>query len=521
MSKSILQVKAPDITDTYVEDEEFEKELEKISLDAICNSNQTKVIKEIRKCLANTLRRKYGFTNGKLKELTTKILKIHGLDESNFDCIANFDKFVNSRLNDVSIDDNSNKGEKTVAGLHNEVNSSNNKLIGYHLLYQVMKELYGKSEAQKLSGEMYDYSLGLADSSKIDLPYCWAFDASKLVVEGRKFGQLPSAPAKRLDSYVSALSETVHNFASALAGACAISSIFLDFCHILVFKERVPFNLVKNNEIIRKRIENEFQKFVHSVNHLSRNGVESPFTNISVFDRPKLKYLIGKENYGWYFPNKEAVAKDNGLENKMSAEEWETFIVDYIIELQNIYLAFHNKGDPLNNGLPYRFPVVTLNISKDENNTILDEQFLKDACKLDAFRYNWFTSSGTKIASCCFKGEEVIKVYNKDNQETIISLKDFAKLYSDNNEDGKKINDEIYIDSYDLNSDKKEKTLITGVLVKDNKYEDIIDIKVDNESIKITPDHMIMVKDIETGEIKEITAEDLIGNEEKYLLPVE
>ena len=250
MSKSILQVKAPDITDTYVEDEEFEKELEKISLDAICNSNQTKVIKEIRKCLANTLRRKYGFTNGKLKELTTKILKIHGLDESNFDCIANFDKFVNSRLNDVSIDDNSNKGEKTIAGLHNEVNSSNNKLIGYHLLYQVMKELYGKSEAQKLSGEMYDYSLGLADSSKIDLPYCWAFDASKLVIEGRKFGQLPSAPAKRLDSYVSALSETVHNFASALAGACAISSIFLDFCHILVFKERIPFDSVKNHEIV-------------------------------------------------------------------------------------------------------------------------------------------------------------------------------------------------------------------------------------------------------------------------------
>jgi hypothetical protein len=59
MSKDILLVKAPDITDTYVKDEDFEKELEKISLDSICNSNQT------------------------------KILKIHDLDESNyFDCIA-------------------------------------------------------------------------------------------------------------------------------------------------------------------------------------------------------------------------------------------------------------------------------------------------------------------------------------------------------------------------------------------------------------------------------------------------
>jgi hypothetical protein len=42
MSKDILLVKAPDITDTYVKDEDFEKELEKISLDAICIANKPK-----------------------------------------------------------------------------------------------------------------------------------------------------------------------------------------------------------------------------------------------------------------------------------------------------------------------------------------------------------------------------------------------------------------------------------------------------------------------------------------------
>lgn len=402
MSKSILQVKAPDITDTYVEDEEFEKELEKISLDAICNSNQTKVIKEIRKCLANTLRRKYGFTNGKLKELTTKILKIHGLDESNFDCIANFDKFVNSRLNDVSIDDNSNKNEKSIRGIHQEVNSSNDKLIGYHLLYQVMKELYGKPRAQLLAGDMYDYSIGLSDSSKIDVPYCWALDASKIVIEGRKFGQLPSAPAKRLDSYIAALNETVHQMSSHLAGALAIGSMFLDSAHLLIFKERIPFEKVKEDKDTRKYIENQFQKFIHSVNHLSRNGVESPFTNISVFDRPKLKFLIGKENYAWYFPNKDAVAKDNGLENKMTAEEWENFVIEYIMEIQKIYLDFHNKGDPLQNGLPYRFPVCTLNFSRNSANELEDKEYLKYACSLDIKRFNIYNSNGgSKVASCC------------------------------------------------------------------------------------------------------------------------
>lgn len=402
MNKGILTVKKPaSMVDSYYEDEEFQKELDRVSLVAISESEQTRVIKNIRKTLASALKKKYGFSNGELKELTTKILKIHGLDESNFDTLNLFEQFLTERTNDVSIDDNSNKNEKTVAGLLNEVNSSNNKLIGYHLLYNVMKELFGQSEAKILSGDLYDMSLGLSDSTKITLPYCWALDASKLVIEGRKFGQLPSKPAKRVDSYIAALNETVHQMSSHLAGAIAIGSFFLDVAHLMIFKERVPFEKLLNDKEVRKTVENNYQKFVHSVNHLSRNGVESPFTNISMFDRVKLKYLIGADNYGWYFPNKKEVAYDNGMEEKMSADAWSDYVVNYVMELQKIYMNFHNLGDPMNNGIPYRFPVATINYSKTDDNEIEDEQFLHDTCKLDISRFNIFTSKGTKVASCC------------------------------------------------------------------------------------------------------------------------
>ena len=96
--KKILNVKMPNIIDSYYEDEEFQAELEGISLEKICDSEQTRVIKNIRKTLASTLKKKYGFTNGELKELTTKILKIHGLDESNFDTLSMFDSFVSERI---------------------------------------------------------------------------------------------------------------------------------------------------------------------------------------------------------------------------------------------------------------------------------------------------------------------------------------------------------------------------------------------------------------------------------------
>lgn len=399
--KKILTVKSPTIIDSYYTDEEFEKELDKISLEALASSGQMRVIQNIRKTLAVALKKKYGFSNGELKELTTKILKIHGLDESNFDSLNMFEQVLTERTNDVSIDDNSNKNEKTVAGTLNEVNSPYNKLIGYHMLYQVMKELYGQAEAKVLSGDLYDLSLGLSDATKICLPYCWALDASKLVIEGRKFGQLPSAPVHRVDSYIAALDETIHQMSSHLAGAIAVGTFFLDIAHILMYKMRVPFSKVKEDATFRKYIENCYQTCLHSVNHLSRNGVESPFTNISLFDREKLKYLMGNDNYGWYFPNKEAVAKDNGYDNKMSAEEWSKFIVEYVIELQRIYANFHNIGDPLNNGLPYRFPVCTFNFSKNDKKEVLDEEFLKEACKLDISRFNIFTSQGTKVASCC------------------------------------------------------------------------------------------------------------------------
>jgi ribonucleoside-triphosphate reductase (formate) len=68
-------------------------------------------------------------------------------------------------------------------------------------------------------------------------------------------------------------------------------------------------------------------------------------------------------------------------------------------------MEFFDKGDPMNDGMPYRFPVVTLNISKKKDKegkwVIEDKQFLKSACKKDIYRYNIFVSEGNKIASCC------------------------------------------------------------------------------------------------------------------------
>lgn len=398
------------------EDKQYQQELDKLTDKTFADAGNTRTIKNIRETLIWALRNKYGKTNGELKAITDGLLKIHGLHEDNFDHINLFSKYISKNINDISIDANANKSEKSVKGILKDLELSTDKLIGYDFLYRTMKELYGQDEAKRLCGDMYDYSLGLADSSNILIPYCWAVDASKLITIGRNFGTLPSRSARRLSSYISALCETVHQMASHLAGAVAIGSFFTDCAHILIYKERIPLKDIKEDKKTRKRIENEFQQFVHSVNFLSRNGNESPFTNISIFDKEKLDTFLSKDNYGWLFPNRIEVCVDNdmrGVEEmgeptySVSKEEFKEFVKEYVFELQKIFIDFFDKGDPMNGGINYRFPVVTVNFSKHKNEETgkdelnKDNELLEYMLKKDISKYNIFTSYGTKIASCC------------------------------------------------------------------------------------------------------------------------
>ena len=341
----------------------------------------------IKHVVERTLKQKYGINDA---NITETLLKIHGLNKKQFDFVSCVENDLNEDvLNDASIDPNANKCEKTIESLMVEASNPAKKAIGYDMLYRQMKNDYGKEEAKRLSGEMYSFALALADATKILSCYCYSIDASILVKKGRDFGQLHSKPCKRLCSYISSLCETIHQMSNHLAGAIAVGTFFMDCAHVLMFTdnngEGYTLEQIKTDKELRKMIENEYQQFVHSVNHLSRNASESPFSNISIFDRPKLKTLLSGEGMPEYFEGKDI-----------------DFVIDYIMELQKIFVEFFDKGDVLSEGMPYRFPVVTCNFSKDEKEAeVLDEEFLDYMVEKDIYRYNIFTSTGTKVASCC------------------------------------------------------------------------------------------------------------------------
>lgn len=348
------------------------------------NSETTQAINEIREALSARIKTNHPEISANERDYKVdEILKIHGLHPENFNVIARMEEMLDTDIiSDKSIDDNSNKGETGVGATFIESVNSQKKLIGYRYLYRSIKKIYGKEEAKRLTGMMYDYSLGLADSSQILLPYCWAGDFSMIVLEGRSWGQLHSNPPKTLRSYISALIETVHTMSNHTAGAIAISSFFTDSAKMLMDREGVTLEQLKEPET-RKYIENSFQSFVHSMNSLTRSGsAESPFTNLSIFDKPK------------------NMQKALDLDYYFDIQDPE-YISEFLMEIQRIYMNFFSTGDPTQNGIMYRFPVSTINITKDNKGNIVDPQFMDEIVEQEIFRYNIFVSEKSKDASCC------------------------------------------------------------------------------------------------------------------------
>lgn len=392
-----------------------------MSNESIGLASRDRTVRHIAEATRNSLIENYNIDNG---EVVDGLLKIIGMHPDMFDTVKMDSIIISERLNDVSIDGNANKGEKTIAGIDQETSSPANKAKGHDALYREMVEMYGHDEAQRLTGEMYTLSLGISDSTKLRIPYCFSIDASKLIYEGRPFGQLPSLPVQNLRGYISCLTETIHQMSSHLAGAIAVGSFFLDVAHICMYKHKYTLSQIKNNKKIRKDITNSFQHFVHSVNMLSRNSVESPFTNISINDKVKLRKILSEMKHMFPYCNipigvfNDFCGNIKRIARKKSKQEYyDEYIIDYIYELQNIYLDFFDKGAPSLNGAPYRFPVTTLCLSKHRNKDgkweATDTESLDNFAKREIYRYNIFASEGSKFASCCrlINDEELMDDY--------------------------------------------------------------------------------------------------------------
>lgn len=307
-------------------------------------------------------------------EKTRLCLKAEGIDRDSLDLpMMSKEFFTNEHVSDVSIDANANVNSGKTHPLYvSELTKPFIKLENYYLIYRMIEKKYGEEDAKKIFKGIITSNYYLHDPTFVQIPYCIATTTSRLMFEGRTWGQLHSAVPKRAFSFMSQVIETVMNMSSQFAGAVAIGDVIVNLSYY-----------IKKENLSDKEVENIFQNMVHIFNNeFARSGSQSAFTNISVFCRNNLKVLF--DNY--VYP------------------DFSKIDIEHVMKIQKIFINFFSKGDPLS-GKPYRFPVVTTAFLIDDKNKYkLDEDFFDFVAEKNLSKgvFNiYFSDDVGKIASCC------------------------------------------------------------------------------------------------------------------------
>lgn len=326
---------------------------------------------------------------------TEELLMMEGIHPDQLDVGNMSHKYFTDEACNFTVDNNANTNEEhSYNNYFAEITKGLHKIEGYYLLHRYAEKRFDTDYADELLTSILTGDLYFHDPTKIQIPYCYAYSTTFIMTEGRPYGQLKSVPPQRSDSFMAEVIETTMDLSQEFAGAIAMGDLIVNLCYYLkregygvdylaysnenctpAKQEKYVFNKAEKKYII-----NQFQKFVHVMNNKFRLAGESPFTNISIFDEAKLHLLF-----------------DDYLYPDGSSVDYK-----YVMAVQELFIEFFSKGDP-STGLPYRFPVVTINFDVDENNNPVDEEFARLAAHynrpLGAF--NIYPTVGTKVASCC------------------------------------------------------------------------------------------------------------------------
>lgn len=307
-----------------------------------------------------------------------RLLEMEGISPRHLDIGIQSHDFFEHKLADITTDNNSNWAENmnpTVYRIH--TSNGQMKLLGYHMLWYYSMKRYGVEWANKAISMIWngDFYFHDAHGLRIQMPYCYAFSLDKIVYEGRPYGSSPNTPPHNRKSFLSQVDKLISDLSKQFAGATAPSDLFLWYAYYCKLDN---INL-ENEEDIKKVIQ-DMQGLVCLFNEPGRAEGEPPFTNISIYDSIGLQNLFGHIIY----PDKSRPD------------------MDYIMKLQKIFCEWFSHGDPMT-GFPYRFPVVTINCTTDNNHDFLDDDFAHWVAKVDRpmCNFNLHFGNKSKIAMCC------------------------------------------------------------------------------------------------------------------------
>lgn len=318
--------------------------------------------------------------NKLLDEYGTEMAELNGFGEKQLSYTDFIDNFVDKQtVADASIDGNANVGHKDIVSLENEMSKPHSKLLAFNKIYYELNKKYGFQTANEWlrgewTGEFY-----LHDSSSTTYkPYCFAYDIEQLVNRGLFFiNGFNAQPPKHLTTYTDFVVEFISWCCNRSSGAVGLPS-FLIYSYYFWKQDCNNGYIVKTPEYYR---DQEFQRIVYKMNQpYVRSGIQSAFTNFSIFDRPYLEALFG----GKVFPDG-------------------TFIIDYIDDIIQYQKDFMSVVSKIRSENMMTFPVLTFALLRIDGKFI-DEETARWACQhnMKWADSNFFVSENVNsLSNCC------------------------------------------------------------------------------------------------------------------------
>ena len=294
-------------------------------------------------------------------------------------------KFYASEVTaDASIDANANVDDISVIAYNTESHKPVQKLDSYHALWCELRDMYQSGEVpsyildKQLSGELYIHDFhGIASGS----PYCFNYSTYDIMLQGLPMvNKIKSIPPKYLSAFKSQLEQFTVIASNSTLGATGLADLLIVMSYyvknLLETKKDDHFTLA-SEEDCWAYVDSVLTSFIYTVNQPMRAN-QSPFTNISIYDRYFLEEL--RENY--LFPD--GTYPD----------------IEIVEEMQALFLVIMNREK---RRTPVTFPVTTACFSVDAERNNRDQSFVRFIAEMnEEFGFiNLYHGDSSTLSSCC------------------------------------------------------------------------------------------------------------------------
>lgn len=304
------------------------------------------------------------------------------------------DNYINSSENAATsseTDGNANVVSKNVATLESEDRKRENREIQRYRMKKKLKILYPELSSQ-YARDLDSHIIYTHDeaSTSVLKQYCMAVSLYPLMLEGvGNIDGVTPGPPNDLQSFSGQVTNLIFLLSSQCKGAVAVGSYFIALNYYIIAEygenwyEKLDCICTSEHSLIKRTIEDSilkaFKQFVWGINQPAGNrSYQSPFTNVSYYDRTYFESLFGE----FYYPDG-------------SKPEWSA-----IDTLQRLFMSWFNK---LRLKQVLTFPVETFAMVHDGKD-IIDKEY-KDLCaEMYAQGHSFFTyisDSADSLASCC------------------------------------------------------------------------------------------------------------------------